>query len=175
MLSSCNQAIIDRFASLTDWVDGLCDMPEQEWSGPIAEGKASIAGIIAHLTQWDRYLIETAVPDALQKQAIVFPEFDSFNARAYAYARSGVTKPELIEQFRLTRLKLCRLLESIGEEALERPVTANGTAVCPHTGTPYSVIYITEEFIDHDAHHQRGIEEARSRSNGSGEDAMLEI
>jgi len=175
MLSSCNQAIIDRFASFTDWVNGLADMPEREWSEPITEGKASIAGIIAHLTQWDRYLIETAVPDALQKQAIVFPEFDSFNARAYAHARSGISKPQLIEQFCLTRLELCRLLESIGEEALERPVTANGSAVCPHTGTPYSVIYITEEFIDHDIHHQSQIEEVRSRSNGDGEGAILEL
>ncbi|RJE88458.1 DinB family protein [Paenibacillus sp. 1011MAR3C5] len=167
MISTCNQAIINRFASLTDWVDELAGVPDQDWSAPIAEGKASIAGIVAHLTQWDRYLIRTAVPDALQRQGVVFPEFDSFNDQAYAYARSGVTKPQLIEQFHSTRLELCKLLESIGDESLERPITANGTALCPHTGTPYSLIYITEEFIEHDVHHQSQIKgAAQSQSNG---------
>ncbi|MFF2885789.1 DinB family protein [Paenibacillus sp. NPDC057967] len=157
MISTCNQAIINRFASLTERVDKLAEVSDQEWFAPIAEGKASIAGIIAHLAQWDRYLITTAVPDALQRQGVVFPDFDSFNAGAYAHARSGITKLQLIEQFRSTRLELCRLLESIGDELLELPITANGTALCPHTGTPYSLIYITEEFIEHDMHHQRQI------------------
>lgn len=167
MISSRNQSIIDSFESIIKWVAALEDMDEAEWFKPIAEGKASTAEIMSHLLQWDQYLIANAVPDSLQGQGVVFPDFDPFNAEAYAYARSGVTKGQLIEQFRSTRTELCRLLESVGDEALERAITANGAALCPHTGTPYSLIYITEEFIAHDDHHKKQIDDVVGQhSNG---------
>ncbi len=40
---------------------------------------------------------------------------------------------------------------------LEKPLTANGVSYCPHTGTPYSLIYIIKEFIEHDNHHKKQI------------------
>ncbi|MNG40975.1 hypothetical protein D3C84_1298530 [compost metagenome] len=58
----------------------------------------------------------------------------------------------------MVREELCRRLHALGEELLRKPSTANGAAFCPHTGTPYSLLYIVEEFTDHDRHHRDQIE-----------------
>lgn len=36
-------------------------------------------------------------------------------------------------------------------------VTVNGVENCPHTDTPYSLLYIIYEFIEHDIHHKNQI------------------
>jgi hypothetical protein len=36
-------------------------------------------------------------------------------------------------------------------------VTANGVANCPNTGTPYSLLYIIYEFIEHGNYHKNQI------------------
>lgn len=84
---------------------------------------------------------------------MTFPAFDSFNRIAYAYARSGVAKDRLLDEFKQTRHALAeRLLEE--PEVAAKNVTVNGIETCPHTGTPYSLLYIIHEFNDHDRHHQ---------------------
>ncbi|QTH46930.1 hypothetical protein J4772_01225 [Cohnella sp. LGH] len=56
------------------------------------------------------------------------------------------------------------MLASIGDNALREPVTANGVELCPHTGTPYSLLYIIQEFIEHDQHHKVQIDKALLQS-----------
>lgn len=51
----------------------------------------------------------------------------------------------------------CKELRLLPAGNLEKPLTANGVSYCPHTGTPYSLIYIIKEFIEHDNHHKRQI------------------
>ncbi len=36
--------------------------------------------------------------------------------------------------------------------------------LCPHTGTPYSLLYIIQEFIEHDQHHKVQIDKALLQS-----------
>jgi len=45
-------------------------------------------------------------------------------------------------------------LNELPTEALNKSLTANRITHCPHTGTPYSLIYIVKEFTDHDNHHK---------------------
>jgi hypothetical protein len=123
------------------------------WNQPIAEGKAAVSGIVAHLMQWDRYFITNTIPSVHSGNGIVFPDFDAFNASAYEYARSGVSKSELLEELCATRTELCQFLLEAGEETLRKPVAVNGIELCPHTGTPYTLLYIIQESIDHDRHH----------------------
>ncbi|MEK0317596.1 DinB family protein [Cohnella sp. 56] len=163
---SDSQAVLERYRSITNWAGELAALDEAAWIRPIAAGKASTAGIIAHLLNWDRYLIIYAIPAVQRGEGVVFPDFDPFNAAAYDYARSGVSQRQLLDEFRATREELCELLLDIGEDTLRRPVTANGVERCPHTGTPYSLLYIIEEFIDHDRHHQNQIDHVRLALQG---------
>jgi hypothetical protein len=47
------------------------------------------------------------------------------------------------------------LLDS--KEVIDRPTTANGVSHCPHTGKPYTLLYIIQEFMEHDEHHKKQI------------------
>ncbi|MGG1519427.1 DinB family protein [Paenibacillus oryzisoli] len=160
---SDTQRILEDFKAIIPWVNQLVELDDAAWFKPIAEGKASIAEIISHLENWDRYLITKAIPSAQKGEGIVFPDFDPFNTAAYEYARSGISKSQLVGKFCATRMELYDLLLEIGEEALRKHVAANGVALCPHTGTPYSVLYIIQEFIEHDLHHKKQIDHALLR------------
>ncbi|MGK9254292.1 DinB family protein [Paenibacillus humicus] len=153
--------VLDEFESASKWARSL-DVAGHAWNRPIAEGKATIAGIVSHLLNWDRYLIIYTIPSVLKGEDILFPEFNAFNLSAYEYAESGVKQERLLAEFADTRMELCALLRSIGEADLLRAVSVNGASHCPHTGSPYSLLYVMGEFADHDRHHQKQIELAAS-------------
>ncbi|MBB3113811.1 putative damage-inducible protein DinB [Paenibacillus phyllosphaerae] len=152
--------VIGEFQTMAQWAERLYALGEKAWCAPIAEGKASIAEIMAHLLCWDQHLIDRAVPAVTRGEGIEFPAFDPFNADAYAYARSGISQGQLLDEFRSTREELCRLLVELGEDKLRQHTTTGGVSFCPHTGSPYSLLYIVREFIDHDQHHRHQIESA---------------
>jgi len=155
-LISLDKNTILRYQEFTAWTDTLRDINESIWLQPIAEGKASIGEIISHLQNWDSYLISTVIPAIKNGEGIVFPDFDSFNKIAYAYARSGISKSRLVDEFKQTRLNLVEMLLA-DPDVVTKPVTVNGLETCPHTGTPYSLLYIIHEFNDHDNHHKNQI------------------
>jgi hypothetical protein len=153
-----SKVVIENLSSITAWANQLVELDDSIWFKPIAEGKASIAEIISHLMYWDRYFITDVVPSVQRGEGIVFPDFDPANAIAYEYARSGISKKQLLDEFCATRVELCKLLLGIDEDILRKPTTVNGVAFCPHTGSPYSLLYNLQESIDHDNHHKSQID-----------------
>ncbi|MCR8635686.1 DinB family protein [Paenibacillus radicis (ex Xue et al. 2023)] len=145
---------IDKFNS--DWLSFLKDIQVDAWNEPISIGKASIAEIIGHLINWDQYLLTNVVPTVKEDGKIMFPEFDSFNRKGYAYARQ-ISRNQLIADFASTRKQLVAVLLELPAEVINRPTTANGASHCPHTGEPYSLLYIIQEFTEHDEHHRKQI------------------
>ncbi|SFL75770.1 DinB superfamily protein [Paenibacillus sp. 1_12] len=150
------EAIV-TYKQFAEWVPTLLVFDERDWLRPIAVGKASVGEIISHLMNWDRYLIETILPAVKRGEGMVFPDFDSFNKSAYVYANSGVSRYQLLDEFTNTRLELVELLLAMSSEDLDKPVTANGISICPHTGAPYCLGLIIQEFNEHDRHHQKQI------------------
>ncbi|GFZ91582.1 hypothetical protein GCM10008018_42330 [Paenibacillus marchantiophytorum] len=153
---SIGENTIYRYKEFTEWTDTLHNIHEKIWLQPIAEGKASVGEIISHLKNWDTYLISTIIPAIKNGKGMVFPDFDYFNNIAYEYARSGVSRNCLLDEFKQTRTMLVETLLT-ESEVVAKPVTANGLENCPHTGTPYSLLYIIHEFNDHDNHHKNQI------------------
>jgi hypothetical protein len=153
---SLDNSTIHRFKEFTEWTDTLHDVRNSIWLQPIAEGKATVGEIISHLKNWDSYLISTIIPAIKTGEGMVFPEFNSFNEIAYEYARSGISKDVLLDEFKQTRLNLIEMLLAEPDVAAKH-VTVNGVETCPHTGTSYSLLYIIHEFIDHDNHHKNQI------------------
>ncbi|GGE02951.1 DinB family protein [Paenibacillus nasutitermitis] len=153
---SLGENTILRYKEFTEWTDTLHDVNESIWLQPIAEGKASVGEIISHLKNWDTYLIYTIIPAIKNGEGMVFPDFDSFNKMAYEYARSGISKDRLLDEYKQTRLQLVEKLLTEPDVAAKH-VTAGGVEICPHTGTPYSLLYIIHEFNDHDNHHRNQI------------------
>lgn len=153
---SLGKETIHRYKEFIEWTDTLSDLDDNIWLTPIAVGKATVAEIISHLKNWDNYLINTIIPAIKNGDGMVFPDFDSFNQKAYEYARSGISKKGLLDEFKQIRIQLIEIMLTEPDVAAKN-VTANGVENCPHTGTPYSLLYIIYEFIEHDIHHKNQI------------------
>ena len=152
-----NEQTLLRYKQFTDWTDTLYHIDERIWSQPIAEGKATVAEIISHLMNWDKHLLFTVIPSIQSGEGMVFPDFDPFNKIAYDYANSGVSREQLLDEFKQTRHQLVEALLA-DPDLTAKQVTANGAATCPYTGIPYSLLYVIHEFNDHDNHHKKQIE-----------------
>ncbi|WP_027086465.1 DinB family protein [Cohnella panacarvi] len=137
-----SKTVIERFRTNFAWTEKLSELSDIVWLKPIAEGKASTAEIIAHLMRWDRYLITDVIPTVQSGGDIAFPDFDAFNAEAYKYAKSGVSKGQLLDELRATREELCELLLAADDD------------------TRGKALPIIVDFIDHDNHHKSQIEGA---------------
>jgi hypothetical protein len=136
---SDSKAVIDNFRKNLGWAGKLDEVSDTLWFMPIAEGKASSAEIISHLVRWDRYFITDVIPTVRSGGDIAFPEFDPFNAEAYKYAKSGVSKSQLLGELHATREELCNLVLELDDE------------------TRAKVLPIVVDFIDHDNHHMNQI------------------
>lgn len=151
--------IIHGFQQYSSWVSTLNEIDGNLWTTSIAEGKWAIREIIVHITKWDEHIISQVLPSVRNDGGMIFPEFDSFNKAATEYAKSGISQLQLLEEASETRERLVKELHEMPIEKLTKSLTANGASHCPHTGTPYSLIYIVKEFSDHDHHHKRQIEQ----------------
>ncbi|RKF52579.1 hypothetical protein BCY92_06035 [Bacillus wiedmannii] len=149
--------IINDFNEYSIWLNTLKGMKEELWVAPILEGKWTISEIISHIMNWDDYLLCETLSSVRHGQGIEFPDFDTYNKLASNYAKSGISKVKLLEEAKAKRELLVKELRLLPDENLKKPLTANGISHCPHTGTPYSLMYIIKEFIDHDNHHKRQV------------------
>ncbi|WP_214712768.1 MULTISPECIES: DinB family protein [unclassified Exiguobacterium] len=155
MTSTSN--VIDEFASYIDWLNTLERLDESMWDKPIATDKWSIKAIILHIAHWDNHLLNVIIPAVKTGEGMIFPEFDSFNARATQKAKrlSGVN---VLRLAKTSRSSLVKALRSLRQETLTLHTTANGATHSPHEDVPYTLAYIVTEFIEHDRHHQQQID-----------------
>lgn len=151
------KSIIRHFNHYSSWLITLEEVDETLWFKPIADGKWSVSEIIAHIMNWDNYLLTEILPSVQNEKGMEFPDFGIHNQKASNYAKSGISQSKLLEEAKDTRELLVKELNELPIEKLKKSLTANGVTHCPHTGTPYSLIYIVKEFTDHDNHHQRQI------------------
>ena len=149
--------IIEQFYQYATWLDMLAEKDETFMYEPIEEGKWSVAEIIAHITKWDEHLLEVVLPAVRSGEGMTFPDFEPFNRQASDYAASGISLAELLAHAKSARRLLVKELKEMPLNQLTLMLPSNGETHCPFTGTPYSLLYVVEEFIQHDHHHQRQV------------------
>ncbi|TCI67722.1 MULTISPECIES: DinB family protein [unclassified Exiguobacterium] len=149
--------VIDEFASYIDWLNTLSGLDESMWEKSIATDKWSIKAIVLHIAHWDNHLLNVIVPAVKTGEAMIFPEFDSFNARATQKAKR-LSGENVLQLAKTSRSSLIETLQSLSQETLTSHTTANGVTHCPHHGVPYTLAYIVTEFIEHDRHHQQQVD-----------------
>lgn len=157
--------IISEFGKYSSLLNTLEDTDETLWSKPIAKDKWSVSEIIAHIINWDNHLLSEVIPSVRNEKGMEFPDFDTHNKKASDYAKSGISQSKLLEEAKDTRELLVKELKELPTEKLNKPLTANSVTHCPHTGTPYSLIYIVKEFTDHDNHHKGQIQQFLKENN----------
>lgn len=153
------KTVIDSYGEFSEWLGTLKELSNEEWEQPISDGKWSVREVISHFMNWDNYLIATVVPLVKDGEPFGFPAFDSFNKLASSYATSGISKDDLLDEVILTRNHLIQVLKDMPEEVITKSLPVGGYTHCPHTGEPYSLIYIIQEFIEHDLHHKTQLQE----------------
>ncbi|TCI49510.1 DinB family protein [Exiguobacterium sp. SH5S13] len=149
--------VIDEFASYTDWLNTLERLDESMWEKPIATDKWSIKAVVLHIAHWDNHLLNVIIPAVKNGEGMIFPEFDSFNARATQKAKR-LSGENVLQLAKTSRSSLIEVLRSLRQETLNSHTTANGATHSPHEGVSYTLAYIVTEFIEHDRHHQRQID-----------------
>ncbi|MCJ8010519.1 DinB family protein [Paenibacillus sp. KQZ6P-2] len=137
------QEKLEAFAELIGFAQSLERLPEEQWTGPITEGKWSPRDIMSHIMLWDKYFLVHAVRPMAEHQPLTLKnlDFNEFNRDAAAYGLTQ-SKEELIRQIVEARSQLIELLQSI-------PESEYGDK---HGGT-MSVDEYLVDFYEHDRHH----------------------
>ncbi|WP_445001715.1 DinB family protein [Exiguobacterium alkaliphilum] len=149
--------LIDEFTSYNRWLNSLDDLNEQTWNRTISTDKWSIKAIVLHIAHWDNHLLNVIIPAVKNGEGMIFPEFDSFNARATQKAKR-LSGEKVLQLAKTSRSSLIEGLTSLRHETMTMHTTANGATHCPHQGVPYTLAYIVTEFIEHDRHHQQQVD-----------------
>ncbi|KZE37738.1 hypothetical protein AV656_09395 [Bhargavaea cecembensis] len=152
-----SEKVIRELGAYSEWLGEISTVEPSILEERVKEGKWSASEIIAHILKWDEHLTNRVIPAVLDGKGMEFPQFGPFNDRAAAYART-VSPGALIEEAQDTRNQLISRLLELPEKVLVRPVSSNGETHCPHTGQPYTLIYIIGDFIYHDRHHRKQVD-----------------
>ncbi|MEC0238921.1 DinB family protein [Paenibacillus dokdonensis] len=141
------QEKLDAFAELIGFAESLERLSEEQWSGPIAEGKWSPRDIISHIMLWDKYFLEHAVRPMAEHQPLTLKnlDFNEFNRNAADYGLTQ-SQPFLIGETVKARRQLLELMQSIPE-----------TEYSHKHGGIMSIDEYLVDFYEHDRHHMAQI------------------
>jgi uncharacterized damage-inducible protein DinB len=119
--------------------------------------KWSVKQMISHIYRWDLYLINTILRAGIHVKAVTFPSHDEYNAQSEAYAATVIFE-DLLNQSIHARGQLVQDLVT-NDGTLSESITVNGKTNCPNTGARYTLNYLMIEFIEHDTHHSKQIQQ----------------
>lgn len=150
--------LITDFAGFNSWVEQLQEVNEKLFFAPIAPGKWSTAEIISHITFWDQYILDEMLPQMKADADINSIDIETMNKRAAVYAKSGVTKQNLLEAQVHGRKELISALERKQEEDFFATFILNGEKIDEYSGYPHSMFNYFCAFIWHDHHHKEQVD-----------------
>ncbi|EEM71351.1 MULTISPECIES: DinB family protein [Bacillus cereus group] len=107
--------VLEEKLNIIEWCQTLQRVPDDIWFQTLREGSWAIADVISHFIVWDVFLIKDRIPYFISGQSVpnVPIDVEEMNKGAIKYARSGISKEEILEQFNVTRKKLVDQIERI--------------------------------------------------------------
>ena len=112
------QEIMAEKLSLIDWCVSLNGLTHDIWFRPFKVGSWGIADVISHFISWDQFLLDYRLPFIIRSTE--FPEVkvdvENINVEASRYARSGINKASLLNEFISKRKELVSKIELIPAE-----------------------------------------------------------
>ncbi|OHR66518.1 hypothetical protein HMPREF3291_01400 [Bacillus sp. HMSC76G11] len=144
---------IKKYQGFISYVKSLRNLNEEMWTSPIAENKWSVRDIIGHIMIWDKYILEEAIIKINSNQPVMVQDvnIDEFNKKAVEYVKTK-DQDEIINQTIHYRKELIETLMLLSEEQFFNNYIDS-------SGNNFSVNSFLEDFIPHDDHHKRQIEE----------------
>ncbi|MGE7881871.1 DinB family protein [Bacillus sp. NPDC094077] len=109
------ECILEEKSSLIEWCQTLKGVSDDIWFQPLKKGAWATADVISHFIVWDEFLMKYRIPCFLKAQPIfnVPTDVEEMNKGAIIYARSGISKEELIDQFSCIRKQLVDQIKRI--------------------------------------------------------------
>ncbi|HDR7800405.1 TPA: DinB family protein [Bacillus tropicus] len=100
--------ILEEKLNIIEWCQTLKEVRDDIWFQSFKNGSWGIADVISHFIVWDVFLIKDRIPYFISGQSVpnVPIDVEEMNKRAIKYARSGISKEELLNQFSVTRKQL---------------------------------------------------------------------
>ncbi|WP_191567191.1 DinB family protein [Metabacillus idriensis] len=144
---------IKKYQGFISYVKSLRNLNEEMWTSPIAENKWSVRDIIGHIMIWDKYILEEAIIKIYSNQPVTVQDvnIDEFNKNAVEYVKTK-DQDEIINQTIHYRKELIETLMLLSDEQFFNNYIDS-------SGNNFSVNSFLEDFIPHDDHHKRQIEE----------------
>ncbi|MDH4421773.1 MULTISPECIES: hypothetical protein [Bacillus] len=107
--------ILEGKLNLIEWCQTLQRVPDDIWFQALKKGSWAIADVISHFIVWDVFIIKDRIPYFISGQSVpnVPIDVEEMNMGAIKYARSGISKEELLNQFSVTRKQLVDEIERI--------------------------------------------------------------
>lgn len=140
-----------HYKMFNTWVSSLEEMSEEEWFKPIASEKWSIAEIISHLIAWDHFTIEEILAKLVPNVKLnPFPDFQIFNNNAAQYAKNGISKEQLINEFLVIRTKLVKETQAFFDIENKFSFYIGDQS--------FTIVSYIEDVICHDLHHMEQIQ-----------------
>lgn len=138
-----------------EWIRFVSEIREMDWQITIAEGKWSVQDIVSHILLWDKYFFEAAINPILNNKplSLTYLNFDKFNRDAIEYGKTK-TKEELIRETIQYRNMILESIENFEDDKFTNEYVEG----------KFTVISYLRDFISHDQHHMRQIEELRERA-----------
>lgn len=145
------QEIIAEYEVLNRWADSLKSIPDELWLLPTAPGKWSVAENLAHLMFWNRFILEERLPHIAPDAELVSKvDGELKNRQASQYARSGISKEKLVDEWLFVGRQLVDALHNIPEELFHCHYQINGKSM--------NLISYLQSMLQHDKHHQEQID-----------------
>ncbi|MGF9770388.1 DinB family protein [Bacillus albus] len=107
--------ILEEKLNIIEWCQTLKEVPDDIWFQSFKNGSWGIADVISHFIIWDDFVMKYRIPYFLSAQSIPYipTDVEEMNKSAITYARSGISREELINQFSYTRKQLVDEIEGI--------------------------------------------------------------
>ena len=101
--------------NIIEWCQTLKEVHDDIWFQSFKNGSWGIADVISHFIIWDDFVIKYRIPYFLSAKSIPYipTDVEEMNKSAIIYARSGISREELINQFSYTRKQLVDEIERI--------------------------------------------------------------
>ncbi|WP_342496257.1 DinB family protein [Bacillus sp. FSL K6-3149] len=146
--------VIKHYEHTLEWVQSLTELTDKEWRRAIADGKWSIAEIIAHFVPWDEFILHDRLKEFWNDRALCkAPDVHEMNIQSAERARHE-ERSETIGRFIAIRTELLQEMKKIEASRW------NTSFLIGQTELTLSSYF--QGLIKHDLHHMEQVKQALS-------------
>jgi hypothetical protein len=158
------EELLREIRAVSQWIKSLHEeMSDSIWFESLTEGKWATADVISHFITWDRFMLEHRLP-YIQK-AIPFPKLDinpeKMNMDSSVYARSGIDKQRLLQEYVNTREVVISQLEELTEDTFSSVIIIGKNEM--------KVIDYFYSHVQHDVKHKQQIVDFLKKTSNPNE------